>query len=165
MGMTASMALVAGGIGMQSQGIREAGKVNRDVARYNAQVSEMQAADALERGYAREMQQRFTTRATIGQQRAALAAQGFDLADDTALQIQQDTAYFGEVDALTLRNNAALEAWGYKVQATDQRMQGELDYAAARNQAAGTLLGGGGQVAMRYASSGGPDQFRAWLGG
>lgn len=140
MGMTAAIAMMAGGTLMTAAGQYQAGKANQKIANYNAEVAELQAEQALKRGREDESRLRMQTRQTIGAQRAALAAMGIDLDDGTAAQIQDDTTYFGELDALTIRNNAALEAWGYRTQATNYRLQGELDATRGRNDALGTIL-------------------------
>lgn len=146
MGMTAAIAMMAGGTAVTAYGQYQAGKANQKIANYNAEVAELQAEQALKRGREDESRLRMQTRQTIGAQRAALAAMGIDLDDGTAAQIQDDTTYFGELDALTIRNNAALEAWGYRTQATDYRMQGSLAASQGRSQMLGTILSAGGQA-------------------
>lgn len=145
MGATAGVMMIGGSL-LTAQGQAAAGKANKQIADYNAQVAELQAEQALKRGREDESRLRLQTRQTAGSQRAALAAMGIDVDDGTAGQIQDDTTYFGELDALTIRNNAALEAWGYRTQATDYRMQGDLAAAHGRSQALGTILTGGVQA-------------------
>ena len=71
--------------------------------------------------------------------------------------MQADAAFLGELDAMTIRNNAAREAWGYKVQAADireraritrreGRLVGEATRAAGREARKGAIIGavGGG---------------------
>ncbi len=85
------------------------------LSRQRQQIAEQQAADALQRGQVAEQKQRDLTAQRIGTQQAALAAQGTDL-EGSPTDILGDTARAGEQDALTLRNNAAREAWGFQVQ-------------------------------------------------
>lgn len=142
--------LMIAGAGMSAYGQYKAGKHNQALMNFNAKIGEMRADDAIERGKSSESRHRVDVRQFIGQQRAAMGAEGVELDDGSALQVQQDSAYFGELDALTIRNNAALEAWGYKVGATNDRMQGEIDSASGRSGAAGTLLTGGANAAATY---------------
>lgn len=85
------------------------------LSRQRQQIAEQQANDALQRGQVAEQKQRDLTAQRIGTQQAALAAQGTDL-EGSPTDILGDTARAGEQDALTIRNNAAREAWGFQVQ-------------------------------------------------
>ena len=85
------------------------------VARQNQALMERQAADARQRGEVAEENRRRTTAQQIGQQRAALAGQGTDFTGSET-DILGDTAAAGELDARTIRANAAREAYGYQVQ-------------------------------------------------
>lgn len=153
MGMTAMVGLSLGGAALGAAGTLAAGDYNKEIADYNAKVAELQAADALDRGAEAEGRHRVNVRGLIGAQRAALAAQGVDVASGSALEVQLDTAGRGEVDALRIRSNAAREAWGYEVQATDSRMRGELAQMEAKSRATSTILGGAGS-AYSYWSKG-----------
>ncbi|MCW5737790.1 MAG: hypothetical protein KIS73_26960, partial [Enhydrobacter sp.] len=84
-------------------------------ARQRQQLADQQARDAIQRGQVAEQKQRDLTAQRIGSQTAALAAQGTDL-EGSPTDILGDTKRAGELDALTIRNNAAREAWGYQVQ-------------------------------------------------
>jgi hypothetical protein len=84
-------------------------------ARQRQMIADQQANDAKQRGEVNVQRQRDITAQRIGTQRAALAAQGTDL-EGSPTDILGDTARSGEFDALTLRNNAAREAYGYQVQ-------------------------------------------------
>jgi hypothetical protein len=76
---------------------------------------------------------RAAARRLKGAQRASMAAQGLDLASGSAAAIQEETEFLSELDALTIKNDAAREAWGYRVAAWD-----------ARGRAALARMGGGG---------------------
>lgn len=134
-----------------------AGKAQRQLADYNAEVAEMQANDALARGAEEEARHRVNVRRMVGSQRAGLAAQGVDISSGSALDIQADTAQMGELDALTIRANAAREAWGFKVQAVDLRQRGliaeqtgymnaEATRIAGKAGATSTLISGAGKM-------------------
>jgi hypothetical protein len=130
-----------------------AGKAQRDMFEANAKLADMQAADAIERGkYAETAQRRITSR-TIGTQRAGLAAQHVDVNVGSASDVQETAAYLGELDALTIRGNAAREAWGYKVDAANSREHGTYSVIQGNTGATQTLLNGGMQLALAYASN------------
>jgi hypothetical protein len=104
-------------------------------------------------------------RGTIGAQRAGFAAGNIDVAFGSAADVQADAAYLGELDALTIRTNAAREAWGFQVQSEDLRRQaaitrkegaaaataGQQQASAANVAVVGTLATAGGSLlAQRY---------------
>jgi len=148
---------------------RKAAEGQAEILDYNAAVADLQAQDAIERGAEAESRFRSQVRGTVGAQRAAIAAGNIDVSFGSAVDVQADAAMLGELDALTIRTNAARESWGYKVQATDirnraaiTRREGVMMQEASRVgtggtgwQTASTLLGAGASLMqMRYASSG-----------
>ena len=174
-GMTALALTLAGvGTGVSAYGqwraggaAKKAGEAQRRAADsqaelhdYNAAIAELQAEDAIERGEEAANQFRQRVRVMIGSQRAGLAAQGVDVNYGSAVDVQADAEFLGELDALTLRTNAAREAWGYKVQAEDSRRRGEITrregvmleaagkqaQTSARIGAVGTIIGGGASL-------------------
>jgi hypothetical protein len=105
------------------------------LADYNAQVADLQATDAIDRGRDEESRFRTGVRGLIGSQRAGIAAGNVDVGFGSAVDVQADAAFLGEMDALTIRTNAAREAWGFKVQSEDYRRRAAItrkegDYAA-----------------------------------
>lgn len=120
----------------------EQGKYLDKVSKVNAGMSEQAARDALARGEIEADDMRKQTRQVIGTQRTGFAANGIDVNTGSAGQIQDDTAALGELDALTILNNAAREAYGYRVQAVDQRQQGKLAKYQGKMEAFGSILGG-----------------------
>jgi hypothetical protein len=174
-----ALTLLGIGTGTQAVGQVRAGKAAKkageaqqaaaesqaDLADFNADVADVQAADALARGRTEESRFRSQVRSLIGSQRAGFAASNVDVGFGSAVDVTADAARLGELDALTIRTNAAREAWGYEVSATDlrhraqiARKEGVYQAAAGREQqtsyniaAAGTVLGGAGSLLMnRY---------------
>lgn len=125
----------------------EQGKYLNKVAKVNAGISERAGRDAVKRGNIDADEQRQQTGQVLGAQRAAFAANGVDVNSGSAGQVQNDTAAIGELDALTLVNNAAREAYGYQVQAMDQRQQGKLAKYQGKMDAIGSILGGAEKAA------------------
>ena len=117
----------------------EAGMSNyqAQVARQNQMIADGYAQRAEQQGRVDEQNQRFKTQSLIGSQRAALASQGSDIDSGSPLDIVGDTARAGEFDALTVRNNAALKAYGYRVQAFNTAADAHrADLQAANTMAA-----------------------------
>lgn len=165
MGQTAVMMAMTGAstisqFGAQRQqagAVLAQGQYHQRIAEWEARLAELQAEDAVKRGREAEGRYRQGIKQTIGSQRARLAAQGIAIDDGSALDVQAETAEIGELDALTIRNNATREAFGYKTEAMSARMGGESAMAAAqgearglRNAAWGTLLTGGAQMYGQY---------------
>jgi hypothetical protein len=128
----------------QAQAQKAEGRFAAQMNVENARIAEIQAADAIARGRVAESEKRLEIRGLIGEQRAVMAAQGIEIndPDSSAGHVQLSSTAQGEIDALTIRNNAAREAWGYKVQAADYMRQAQLSEQAGRNRATTTILTG-----------------------
>ena len=148
MGTSAGIAIAAYGASRKASAEKSAGKSQQAVAEYNAQVSDLQADDALARGMQDETRQRLKARGLAGSTRVAYAAAGIDIsdADSTFADVQANAATLSEIDALTIRTNAAREAWGYRTQATNQRAGGQIAMVAANNRAIGALVSGASSI-------------------
>lgn len=160
--MTAVLALSATGavLGAQSAGTQAASQqsaleTQAQTAANNAELSRIQADDALASGGNSESNSRMQTAGLKGSQRAALAANGVVLGEGSALDLLTSTDYMGEVDALTIRDNAAKQAWGYNIQADNYLTNSaQLSKSASSidpGKAAGTsLLTGATQVGSQW---------------
>lgn len=151
----AGMAMSAVGAMQNSQGTKAAYGAQAQVARNNATLAGWQAEDAIRRGGRSASLSRSKTNQMKGTQRARLAANGVDLGVGSALQILTDTDHFGEIDATTITDNAAREAWAIRSQATNFSNEAGLLQARSDNErpwmAAGTsLLTSAGRVAGNW---------------
>jgi hypothetical protein len=144
---------------------QEASNSQADLADSNAAIADLQAQDAVARGAEDESRFRTQIRGSIGAERAGIAAGNIDVSYGSAVDVQADAAYLGELDALQLRTNAKREAWGFEVQADDLRKRATIarkegTYQAAAGNAyesgkglaiASGLIGGGASLlSMRY---------------
>lgn len=160
-----SMASSGFGALLGAKGAKETATANSDaamyqsaVARNNAILSERNAQQALAAGRTSEQTMRQRTAQTIGQQRAQMAANGLDISSGTPANIQADAARVGELDALTIRNNALRQAINFRQQASDYDSNaGFLDSRAANAKRAGdigafnSIVGGASSVADKWA--------------
>ena len=160
------LSMITGGVGAVTSaiGASNTGQANSAAAQYqaavarnNATVAENNAQYALAAGRTSEQAQRMKTAQMIGAQRASMAANGIDIGSGTPLNIQESTGQVGEMDALTIRNNAMRQAYGYRVQASDFNANaGLLDMQASNARKAGTIgafssiVGGAGSVADKW---------------
>lgn len=121
----------------------------------NARTAELGAKGALLRGERDVQASKLRTAQLKGAQRAATAANGFDLGDDTSARILASTDVMGEIDANTIAADAIASAWGYRMQAQNLRGEAAVGRASASGiSAAGSamtsLLGDSGQVAASW---------------
>ena len=84
----------------------DAAEYQAAVARNNRIIAERNAEDARRRGEFEANVQRQRTQQLIGTQEAFFAGQGVLVGQDSPLDVVADTAALGELDALTIRNNA-----------------------------------------------------------
>lgn len=138
--MVGGLVLGAAGTAYQIDATNKAADAQEAQAAENAKVANAQAENATQAGYIEEDRQRQRTRQMLAAQRTAIAANNLDMSTGTPLELLGDTAVAGEQDALTIRANAAREAWGYKAQATDYRNQGSVAKTSAKNNATGSWL-------------------------
>ena len=121
----------------------------------NARTAELGAKGALLRGERDVQASKLRTAQLKGAQRAATAANGFDLGDDTSARILTSTDVMGEIDANTIAADAIASAWGYRMQAQNLRGEAAVGRASASGvsaagSAVSSLLGDSGQVAASW---------------
>jgi hypothetical protein len=157
-GLAVASTVIGGAAALQqADSSAKASRYNAQVAEMNAVLSQRRAKDASERGAKAEQQKRMEIAALQGRQRAAMAANGVDVNYGSALDTLIDTAYLGELDALTIRRNAAREAYDFEVDAVNGRADAGLSRANADSamaggylNAAGTVLGGASSAYRGY---------------
>jgi hypothetical protein len=126
-----------------------------DIAGINARIAELGAQSAFNQG----QQQVGALTLKAGQikssQRAAMAANGVDLGEGNAAEVQASTDIVKEIDANTLIANAVRSAWGYRTQGTNYQNEAAMGRATASTispLATGfsSLLGSAGSVANSW---------------
>ena len=150
-------AKVGGGIGSS---IAQAGAI-RDEAEFqsmrydmNARIASFQAKEAVRFGEKAAQSELKSTKQTIGKQRAMMAASGVEVSSGSALDIQTSTSRQGALNAMTIRNNAWREAWGYKMDAASSVGQSKFASVSGKYNSRSTLISGGlnavGDIASGY---------------
>lgn len=121
-------------------GSMQQGQAQADSLRYQAQVSANnqlianQLADqAGKSGEAQVAQKRMQTAGVIGTQLATQSASGLDVNKGSAVDVRSSAAEMGELDALTIRNNAEKIAFGYRSQGLNYGAQAQVDKMGAQN--------------------------------
>lgn len=126
----------------------QAAKARKKLAEYRATVARYQADDAIARGEMAVRRSRVRGRQLTSTARASLAGQGVDLGIGSAVDVEADIAYLTKFDEIIIRNNAAREAWGYRVQAAEGGYQGRLAQREGELGAVTTILGGASRLAL-----------------
>lgn len=153
----ASTAVTAYGAMQQGQATAAADRYQAQVALNNQKIAGQYAQQATADGEDQVAAKQEQTAQMVGSERAAMAANGVELNSGSALRIQGDTARLGEVDALTIRNNAARAAYGYQLQGVSYGQQASLDESAASSavtagnlNAFSSVVGGASSVASQW---------------
>jgi len=106
---------------------------NAQIAANNATVASEQRSVAIQQGQAQAEQSQLQQSRTLGEQKAALAANGVQLTSGSATDILASTKFLGEQDVNAIQSNAARQAWGYSVDAANSTAQSNLDKWQAGN--------------------------------
>jgi len=155
-----SLAVSAIGVGLQTYSSFQEADARNDAAEYNARINEqnartaeLQAKNATERGQIEEKQHRLRVGQLKGTQRSSFAASGVLVDEGSAFDTLLDTTEFGELDALTIRHNAATEAWNFKNQSSAFKNQATLSRQKKTSPflgAGATLLTGASKLSNSY---------------
>lgn len=156
-----SMGIMAGATLLQGITGANAARAEARMMNQQGEVFDRAARDTEKQGLRDEEAFRTQVRQFQGQQRSAIGASGVVGSEGSAARIQDDTALQGEIDALTLRNNAYLEAWGLRTQASQARAGAKLKRYEGRATLLTSTLSAGAYAARGYsaarAPAGGPD--------
>lgn len=94
----------------------------RYVGQVNAQIAEMGAQAELQKGEHQVASLTLQAGQLKGRQRAAMAANGIDLGEGNAAEIQASTEIMKEIDKNQIEQNAIRSAWGYRTQGAAQQI-------------------------------------------
>lgn len=86
----------------------------------------------------------------MGQQKAIQAGSGVVVNKGSALDLTRETEKMALEDVETIKNNAALEAWGFKTQERMGAIQSSMNAQAARSRANTSLVSSIGSAAAMY---------------
>lgn len=119
----------------------------------NIDLAKLQQGDAYQRGESLAGRLRMQAGQLAARQRVAYAVSGVDVRSGTPVQTASSDAAMGELDVQTALNNAAREAWGYKVRQTQLEQQLAQDQSQTDINQKSTLLTGAGQYASDASGS------------
>lgn len=127
------------GGGLSAGGALMAGNATANAANYRAQVADNMATYSIAKGSREAQDSLLKTGQMVGKQFAAQGASGLDAASGSAVQVRASTAQLGQLDALTIMNNAAMKAAGLRTEA-------QLDRFSAKNAKTESYLKAGGSL-------------------
>ena len=116
------------------------------VAANNATIAGENAQYAKAAGEAQVTQSELKTAATIGAIKTNQAASGLDVNSGSNEDVQSSAKELGELDALTIRNSAAKQAYGYQVQSTSFTQQSQLSSAQSQQDLTAGMFGAGSSI-------------------
>lgn len=139
--------------GTQAYGQWYSAKATSASEKYNAQVAEQNAGIATQKAQwaAQEGEQNASlseqqSRAKLGAITANQGASGVSVDSGSSADVRSSAQQAGMLDALTIRSNAAREAYGYQTQSTSDIGQSELDRSSAGNAQTGGAISAGGTI-------------------
>ena len=145
------VAISLAGSMMQAKGQTENADFQSGMMKQNAAFKYQTANETVLAGDTSADWQRVKAGQAIGTQRSVQAANGIDVNSGSSALIQDDTAMLGELDALTIQNNAAREAYGLRVQADQDRSNAKQTVKNGKTAAMGSILGGAGKAFGSFA--------------
>jgi len=118
-------------------------KYNAQVQSNNSEIAQQNASLAGAQGAANAAIESQKTRAQVGGIKAAQSANNLNINTGSAVDVQSSAAELGELNALTIRSNAAKTAYGFQTQAASATAQANLDKSqASYDEPAGYLKAG-----------------------
>lgn len=151
--MVQALPLIVGGIGAVTSavGTISAGQASSNAASYSAQVArnnaviaEQNAEYATKAGNEQATVQGLRGAAALGKIKTQQAANNVDVNSGSAVNVRASEAESGKLDVLTVQNNAALKAYGYRTQATSDTAQAALLENEASSATTGADIGAAG---------------------
>lgn len=141
MGASAASSILTGY--SQARAYRAAGAYQQALAETNATMAETAAEQTIQAGGVAASRKNLETKARVGEELAQQGASGVSVGSGSAAMVRNATSLAGDIDELTIRNNASRAANGYKVQAIEDRYRGRFAQLTARSEANQSLINAG----------------------
>jgi hypothetical protein len=148
----AAVSIISSVAGFAMQGYSQSQMANyqAQVARNNQIIAQQNANIALQQGQQAEETQRIKTGRMIGALEAQQGASGVELGTGSPLNVEKSAAETGELDALTIRYNANLQARNYMYQSQMLGAQAGLYSSEADWAVMNSILGGASSVSSKW---------------
>lgn len=155
-----STAISALGSIQQSRANSAAAGYNAKVAAQNAELQTKNANFAGAKGEQDVAAEGAKNKAALAATLAAQGASGVDVNSESSVNTRQSEAKIGALNALTVRSNAAKEAYGYQVGASSEAAQEKLLKKQASYDTTGGYLNAGATVLGGISSA---SKYTDWL--
>ena len=126
----------------QAEAIKAQGRWTKKIADYNAFLATRQAEKTLQRGAGEAVRVIGEGRRIEGAQRAAQGAGGIQLDFGSAEMTRAQTQALAQIDALEIRKQSYLDAWGYESQAIQYKYACRRARLTSRQRAEQTIATG-----------------------
>lgn len=152
---------LANAVGSIYSGVAEQGAANaqKRIAMQNAEIAERNASLTAAAGEGQAERFGMRAKAQAGAIKTAQAASGVDVNSGSAEDVQTSQRAISMFDTMTIKSNAAREAFGFKVQAKNFRNEAAIAKAKANQAMVGasinafsSLVGGASQASSAYSS-------------
>lgn len=142
--LSTAISTTMGVISSVQQGKAQQAQLNyqAQVEKRNANIAQANADQKRQEGIEESRFVRMKNLQKVGAQQAALAANGVDISQGTALDIIEDTSAMGELDALTTRYNYETQAVANEQQAQNFQNQAKLDRFAGQSAYRSGIMNG-----------------------
>lgn len=150
MGIVSMVAGVAGTL-MSGMAQSQAASYQAAVARNNQIIANQNATLETQKGEVTAENNDLKTRAMVGSQKAAQAANGVDVDSGSPLDVRSSSEQLGRLDALTIINNSQAKAYNYKAQGVNFQAEAQLDDMKASNYMTSSIIGAVGGFANKWA--------------
>lgn len=138
----AGIGISAIGSGLAAKDAYDQGQQQGAAFDKNAAMARLAARDTVLRGAVESGSARMDGSRASAATSAMAAAAGVDPSSGSAADAAVASKVNAELDARTIQNNAAREAWGLRRQAVDMETQGRRAREAGKKAAVGAILGG-----------------------
>jgi hypothetical protein len=148
----------AGGALYSGIATSQAASYRATVARNNAAIANANATRAIAGGQQQAANQSLQNAAALGAIKTGLAANNIDVNSGSAVDLEASQRAKGQLDAQTTLQKSMVEAYGYRVNATSDTGEAQLEQDTATNAPIGASLASFGSLA-------GNSKFTTWIGG
>lgn len=127
----------------QANAARAQGNVEATISGINSKIASLQSSETLESGDLSASREELKSKQVQGSILASQGASGVDVGSGSSALVRNAAGAVGIQDALTIRNNAQRQAFGFQTQALEESAKGEFAQLTAKAQSDQDILNGG----------------------
>lgn len=118
-----------------AQNVRDTAELNNEISEWNAEFAELDAHDAVLEGETQVARYQAVIDQTISDQNVAFAVNNVDAGYGSAGELSKETRFIADMNRMEIEKQAQEKALGYKRQARDFRLQGDLSRVDSEGRA------------------------------